>query len=335
MSRVVVIGATGHIGHVPRAATGGRRPRGDRDQPRHPRALPGEPAVGGGGHGDRRPGGGGRGGNLRDADRGAARRRGHRPDLLHRGVGPAAYRGAAPVAPAARALRDHLGARPRAAGAGDGGRAPTAYGSYGTGKAEIEALLHAETRSGGVPAVVLHPGHISGPGWPVITPAGNLDPVTWTALATGRPLPLPDNGLGVLHHVHADDVAQAFELALSTPAAIGGSFHVTADQAMTQRGLAAGVAQWFGREPALDFVGWDEFTRLAGPGPPRSPASTPPAASPRASPAPARCSATRRGTAHSTRCARPWPGWLPTARRTSAGSRLRRPAEPLVGRRGG
>ena len=56
----------------------------------------------------------------------------------------------------------------------------TAYGEYGTGKAEIEALLHQETRAGGVPAVVLHPGHISGPGWPVITPAGNLDPATWT-----------------------------------------------------------------------------------------------------------------------------------------------------------
>jgi nucleoside-diphosphate-sugar epimerase len=141
----------------------------------------------------------------------------------------------------------------------------TAYGEYGTGKAEIEALLHQETRAGGVPAVVLHPGHISGPGWPVITPAGNLDPATWTALATGRPLALPDNGLGVLHHVHADDVAQAFELALSRPAAVGRSFHVAAEQAMTQRGLAAGVARWFGRDPALDFVGWEEFTRRAGP----------------------------------------------------------------------
>src|ERR1700722_1615953 len=141
----------------------------------------------------------------------------------------------------------------------------TAYGAYGTGKAEIEALLHAETRAGGVPAVVLHPGHISGPGWPVITPAGNMDPAPWTALATGRPLALPDNGLGVLHHVHADDVAQAFELALSRPAAGGRSFHVAAEQAMTRRGLAAGVARWFGREPALDFVGWEEFTRLAGP----------------------------------------------------------------------
>ena len=60
----------------------------------------------------------------------------------------------------------------------------TAYGEYGTGKAEIEALLRRETLAGGVPAVVLHPGHISGPGWPVITPAGNLDPAIWTRLAT-------------------------------------------------------------------------------------------------------------------------------------------------------
>ena len=141
----------------------------------------------------------------------------------------------------------------------------TAYGEYGTGKAEIEALLHQETRAGGVPAVVLHPGHISGPGWRVITPAGNLDPVTWTELAAGRPLALPDHGLGVLHHVHADDVAQAFERALSRPEAIGASFHVVAEQAMTQRGLAAGVAGWFGREPVLDFVDWAEFTRRAGP----------------------------------------------------------------------
>jgi nucleoside-diphosphate-sugar epimerase len=142
----------------------------------------------------------------------------------------------------------------------------TAYGEYGTGKVAIEELLHRETRSGGVPSIVLHPGHISGPGWPVITPAGNLDPATWTQLATGEPLALPDHGLGVLHHVHADDVAQAFERALTRPAAIGASFHVVAGQSMTLRGLATGAARWFGREPVLDFVDWAEFGRRAGPG---------------------------------------------------------------------
>jgi nucleoside-diphosphate-sugar epimerase len=140
----------------------------------------------------------------------------------------------------------------------------TAYGEYGTGKAAIEALLHRETVAGGVPSVVLQPGHISGPGWPVITPAGNLDPDVWRRLAVEEPLPLPDLGLGVLHHVHADDVAQAFELALSRPAAIGSSFHVVSEQAMTLRGLAAGVAAWFGREAVLELVDWTEFERRVG-----------------------------------------------------------------------
>ena len=142
----------------------------------------------------------------------------------------------------------------------------TAFGDYGTGKAAIEALLWRETIAGGVPSVVLHPGHISGPGWPVITPAGNLDPDVWRRLATGEPLALPDLGLGVLHHVHADDVAQAFERALTRPEAIGASFHVVAGQAMTLRGLATGVAAWFGREPVLDLVDWPEFERRAGAG---------------------------------------------------------------------
>jgi nucleoside-diphosphate-sugar epimerase len=142
----------------------------------------------------------------------------------------------------------------------------TAYGEYGTGKAEVEALLHRETIAGGVPSIVLHPGHITGPGWPVITPAGNLDPDVWHRLATGKPLALPDLGLGVLHHVHADDVAQGFERALTRPAAIGSSFHVVSEQAMTLRGLAAGVAAWFGREPVLELVDWAEFERRVGAG---------------------------------------------------------------------
>jgi nucleoside-diphosphate-sugar epimerase len=140
----------------------------------------------------------------------------------------------------------------------------TPFGEYGVGKAAIEALLQRETLAGGVPSVVLHPGHITGPGWPVITPAGNLDAGVWRRLATGEPLPLPDLGLGVLHHVHADDVAQAFERALNRPEAIGSSFHVVSEQAMTLRGLAEGVAAWFGREARIEYVDWPEFERRAG-----------------------------------------------------------------------
>jgi nucleoside-diphosphate-sugar epimerase len=40
--------------------------------------------------------------------------------------------------------------------------------------------------------------------------------------------------------------------------------HVVAEQAMTCRGLAAGVAAWFGREAVLDLVEWNEFERRVG-----------------------------------------------------------------------
>jgi nucleoside-diphosphate-sugar epimerase len=141
----------------------------------------------------------------------------------------------------------------------------TGFGEYGADKVAIEALLQRETLAGGLPSVVLHPGHICGPGWPVITPAGNLDADVWRRLAVGEAVALPALGLGVLHHVHADDVAQAFERALTRPAAIGASFHVVAEQAMTSRGLAAGVASWFAREAVLDLVEWSEFERRVGP----------------------------------------------------------------------
>jgi nucleoside-diphosphate-sugar epimerase len=140
----------------------------------------------------------------------------------------------------------------------------TGFGEYGLNKVAIEALLQRETLDGGVTSVILHPGHICGPGWPVITPAGNLDADVWRRLAVGEPVALPALGLGVLNHVHADDVAQAFELALGRRAAIGASFHVVAEQAMTCRGLAAGVAAWFDREAVLDLVEWNEFERQVG-----------------------------------------------------------------------
>jgi nucleoside-diphosphate-sugar epimerase len=139
----------------------------------------------------------------------------------------------------------------------------TPYGEYGIGKAAIEALLQRETLAGGVPSVVLHPGHITGP-WSSVTPAGNLDLDVWQSLAAGKPVALPDQGLGVLHHVHGDDVAQAFELAVARPAAIGSSFHVVSDQAMTLRGLATGVAGWFGRDAVIDWVERADFERRVG-----------------------------------------------------------------------
>ncbi|NUR09151.1 MAG: NAD-dependent epimerase/dehydratase family protein [Nocardioidaceae bacterium] len=141
-----------------------------------------------------------------------------------------------------------------------------AFGDYGTGKAAIERLLLTESRAGGLPSTVLHPGHISGPGWDVINPAGNLDPDVWRRLAAGEEVLLPHLGLETLHHVHAADVAQAFALALAHPdRAVGESFHVVSPAALTLRGYAEAAASWFGQRPRLTFVPWEEFAEHSGP----------------------------------------------------------------------
>ncbi|GAA0300667.1 NAD-dependent epimerase/dehydratase family protein [Kineococcus aurantiacus] len=136
------------------------------------------------------------------------------------------------------------------------------FGEYGTRKAQIEEFLLAERE---LRCTVLHPGHISGPGWPVITPLGNLDPGVWRALSSGGELLVPGLGLETLHHVHADDVAQGFELALARPdAAAGQSFHVVSDRALTVRGFARAAAAWWGREANLRSVSWEQFRAAAG-----------------------------------------------------------------------
>ena len=134
-------------------------------------------------------------------------------------------------------------------------------GEYGIRKAEIERYL-LDAATGEFPAVVLHPGHITGPGWPPINPAGNLDSRVFDALSRGEPVVLPDDGSATLQHVHADDVAQAFALALAHPArAVGEAFHVAAAEPVTMRAYAEVAAAWFGQEARLEFLPWEEWRR--------------------------------------------------------------------------
>ena len=136
------------------------------------------------------------------------------------------------------------------------------FGEYGINKASIEAYLLGAARDNGFPATVLHPGHICGPGWLPINPAGHLDPDVFVRLASGKEVILPNLGMETLHHVHADDVAQAFANSIvHWKHAIGEAFHVVSDQAVTLRGYADAVAKWFGREANLRFLNWDEWKK--------------------------------------------------------------------------
>ena len=139
----------------------------------------------------------------------------------------------------------------------------TAYGEYGTGKAAIEALLHRGDGRGRGAERGAAP-------WASAVRAGQSSPLpaTWTQTSGGGWPPANRSSCRTLNWasctMSTGDVAQAFERALTRSAAIGSSFHVVSEQAMTMRGLAAGVAGWFGREPLADLVDWPEFERQVG-----------------------------------------------------------------------
>jgi nucleoside-diphosphate-sugar epimerase len=140
----------------------------------------------------------------------------------------------------------------------DEARSP--FGDYGTQKAAIEELLLGEARRGALRATVLHPGHIVGPGWMPLNPAGNFNPDVFNRVAKGEELALPHYGQETVHHVHADDVAQGFARALADPAAASGeSFHMVSERAVTLRGYAESVAAWFGHPARLAFQPWETW----------------------------------------------------------------------------
>lgn len=133
------------------------------------------------------------------------------------------------------------------------------FGDYGCRKAAIEAYLLSEARDG-FPATILHPGHLVGPGWAPINPTGNFNTGIFSELARGAEVRIPHLGMETVHHVHVDDVAQAFVCALGHRAnAIGESFHVVSPAALTLRGYAEIVAGWFGQAANLRFLPWEEW----------------------------------------------------------------------------
>ena len=106
--------------------------------------------------------------------------------------------------------------------------------AYGKRKVEIENYLLKMFDLENFPATILHPGHIVGEGWMPINPAGNLNHQVFKKIINGIKINLPANGLAMLHHIHAEDLAQAFVLAIkNSHLSIGESYNITSDKALS------------------------------------------------------------------------------------------------------
>ena len=135
------------------------------------------------------------------------------------------------------------------------------FGEYGTQKAAIETYLLAEAKKG-FPATVFRPGHIVGPGWVPLDPAGHFTAETFSLIKRGDELALPNFGLETVHHVHAEDVAQVAAKAIANrTAAIGQAFNAVSPQALNLKGYAEAMYRWFGHEPRIKYLPFDEWKK--------------------------------------------------------------------------
>lgn len=140
------------------------------------------------------------------------------------------------------------------------------FGEYGVQKAAIEAYLLDLARRDGFPATILHPGHIVGQGWSPLNPAGHFDDAAFRTIARGETLALPNFGMETVHHVHADDIAVlAIQAMANWSVSMGEAFHAVSPRAVTLRGYAEAMYRWFGHEPSLSFHPWEEWKAMQSP----------------------------------------------------------------------
>jgi len=137
---------------------------------------------------------------------------------------------------------------------------------YGILKNEAESYYLGQAQQRGFPVTCLNPGHIVGPGWEPVSPTACHDMQTFAKLARAEEVVLPNIGMETLHHVHADDVAQAFEKAMTHwSASVGEAFHVVSPSALTLRSYAEAVASWFGQKANLRFAPFEEWLETVPP----------------------------------------------------------------------
>ena len=135
---------------------------------------------------------------------------------------------------------------------------PALRGAYTRTKLQAEQMV-VEAMHDGLPAVVLRPGQIFGPGAERVTPNGVV------ALA-GRWIAVGD-GACTLPLVYVDDVVDALLLAGEAPDATGGVINVVDPATVTQSDYIARCRERFGKElPTVRVPGFFFMGLAASPG---------------------------------------------------------------------
>jgi predicted dehydrogenase/nucleoside-diphosphate-sugar epimerase len=110
---------------------------------------------------------------------------------------------------------------------------PARRGAYTQAKLAAERVVVEATRTRGLPAVVVRPGQIVGPGYEAVSPYG-------TIVLAGRWIAIGSGGM-TLPLVHVHDVVDGLIAAATRPDACGSIFHLVDQTPVIQRDYIAGV----------------------------------------------------------------------------------------------
>ena len=112
---------------------------------------------------------------------------------------------------------------------------------------------------GRLPATVLRPCYITGPGMLPLDNLGGRREDFITDILVGKPLDLPDDGQALLQPIHVEDLAEAFVLAAEEPRSIGQVYNICLEKALTIRRYLELTAAALDREVQIALLGVEDM----------------------------------------------------------------------------
>lgn len=126
------------------------------------------------------------------------------------------------------------------------------FWTYSQNKIACEELLMHEYRENGFPITVVRPSHTYSTGW-LPTSFGHHFTVP-QRMIDGKPIVVHGDGSSLWTITHTADFAKAFVGLLGNPSAVGESFHITSDEALTWDHIHHTIAAALGVSPNIVHV---------------------------------------------------------------------------------
>lgn len=138
-----------------------------------------------------------------------------------------------------------------------------AFWDYARKKLACEEWLMARHREDGFPVTIVRPSHTYSHRW-VPNPVSSSSFTFAARLEHGRPVFLPDDGESLWTLTATSDFAAGLAGLAGNPKAIGETFHITSDEALTWNQIVAEIASALGAEsPQVCRIPTDFICRIA------------------------------------------------------------------------